>query len=416
MLPTMRNVLIAFLLTAAVYAQPVNPALLERPWPAWWIAHPAASPTDFGVFHFRKAFPLAAKPERFVVHVSADNRYRLFANGQSVSTGPAQSGLLHWRFETVDLAPYLRAGNNVLAAVVWNGGLVGRPMAQISHRTGFVLQSDDPANKAVNTNSTWKVIEDTAYQQIVYKDNDPRFQWNYYVAGATERVDAAKYPWGWEQPAFDDSTWLPASQIDLGAPAGIESHQRWQLKPRSVPFLTEDPQRFERVARAEGAEVAPSFVKGSAPIRIRANSQATILLDQGTLTTGYPVLWVSGGRGAQVHVTYSESLYDSKGGKGDRNQVVGKHVMGPARCGRAIGAGCNSTFGHSRILSSSTISRASAACIRQPARPFLRATPKSCNRSGTQPGAHLRSTLRRLSLATCPGNACNTSPIPRCRR
>jgi len=329
MLPTMRNVLIAFLLTAAVYAQPVNPALLERPWPAWWIAHPAASPTDFGVFHFRKAFPLAAKPERFVVHVSADNRYRLFANGQSVSTGPAQSGLLHWRFETVDLAPYLRAGNNVLAAVVWNGGLVGRPMAQISHRTGFVLQSDDPANKAVNTNSTWKVIEDTAYQQIVYKDNDPRFQWNYYVAGATERVDAAKYPWGWEQPAFDDSTWLPASQIDLGAPAGIESHQRWQLKPRSVPFLTEDPQRFERVARAEGAEVAPSFVKGSAPIRIRANSQATILLDQGTLTTGYPVLWVSGGRGAQVHVTYSESLYDSKGGKGDRNQVVGKHVMGP---------------------------------------------------------------------------------------
>ena len=252
----------------------------------------------------------------------------MFANGRSVSTGPAQSDLANWRFESVDLAPYLQAGNNVLAAVVWNGG-IARPMAQISHRTGFILQSDDPANQVVNTGNTWKVMEDSAYGQIVYKDNDPRFQWNYYVAGPGERVDAARYPWGWEQLAFDDSTWLPASQIDHGAPTGVESHQRWLLKPRTVPFLTEDPQRFQRVARAEGVEVAQEFVKGSAPIRIPANSKATVLLDQGTLTVGYPVLRLSGGNGAQVHLTYSEALYDSKGQKGNRNQIEGKHVMGP---------------------------------------------------------------------------------------
>jgi len=318
----------AFLFTSAVYGQTANPALLERAWPAFWIAHPTASPTDFGVYHFRKAFILASKPEHFVVHVSADNRYRLFANGRSVSTGPAQSDLANWRFESVDLAPYLQAGNNVLAAVVWNGG-IARPMAQISHRTGFILQSDDPANQVVNTGNTWKVMEDSAYGQIVYKDNDPRFQWNYYVAGPGERVDAARYPWGWEQLAFDDSTWLPASQIDHGAPTGVESHQRWLLKPRTVPFLTEDPQRFQRVARAEGVEVAQEFVKGSAPIRIPANSKATVLLDQGTLTVGYPVLRLSGGNGAQVHLTYSEALYDSMGQKGNRNQIEGKHVMGP---------------------------------------------------------------------------------------
>ena len=96
-----------------------------------------------------------------------------------------------------------------------------------------------------------------------------------------------------------------------------------------MPSLTEDPQRFQRVARAEGVGVAQTFVKGSAPIRIPANGKATVLLDQGTLTTGYPVLRVSGGRGAQVHVTYSESLYDSQGVKGNRDQVDDKHVMGP---------------------------------------------------------------------------------------
>ncbi len=317
-----------FLLPAAACGQAVNPELLQRSWPAYWVAHPTASPTDFGVYHFRKSFALSARPEHFVVHVSADNRYRLFANGRSVSTGPAQSDLLDWRFETVDLAPYLQAGNNVLAAVVWNGG-IARPMAQISHRTGFLLQSDDPANQAVNTGGAWKVMEDAAYAQIVYKDNDPHFKWNYYVAGPGERVEAARYPWGWEQPGFDDSNWLQASQIDHATPAGVEGHQRWQLKPRPVPFLTEDPQRFQRVARVEGVEAAPTFVAGTAPIRIPANGKATILLDQGTLTVGYPVMRISGGYGAQVRLTYSEALYDSNDQKGNRNQIEGKHVMGP---------------------------------------------------------------------------------------
>jgi hypothetical protein len=330
-------ILIALQCAAGAFGQAVNPALLDRPWPAWWIAHPTASPTDPGVFHFRKAFALATKPDHFVVHVSADNRYRLFVNGRSVSTGPAQSDLLNWRFETLDLAPYLAAGNNLLAAVVWNGG-IARPMAQISHRTGFLLQADDPANSVVNTGSNWKVIEDSAYSQIVYKDNDPHFRHQYYVAGPGEQVDAAKYPWGWEQPAFDDSAWPAAAQIDHGAPWGVESHQRWQLKPRSVPFLTEDPQRFQRVARTEGAEVAPGFVAGSAPIRIPANSKATILLDQGTLTVGYPVMRVSGGTGAQVRLTYSEALYDSAGQKGNRNEIEGKQVMGPEDVFRPDGA------------------------------------------------------------------------------
>ncbi len=318
----------AFLLTAAACGQAVNPVLLQHAWPAYWIANSTSSPTDFGVYHFRKAFTLSARPAHFIVHVSADNRYRLFANGRSVSTGPAQSDLLNWRFETVDLAPYLQAGNNFLAAVVWNGG-IARPMAQISHRTGFLLQSDDPANQVVNTGSAWKVMQDSSYAQIIYKDNDPHFKWNYYVAGPGERMDASQYPWGWEQPGFDDSNWLPASQIDHATPAGVEGHQRWQLKPRSVPFLTEDPQRFQRVARVEGVDVAQAFVAGTAPTRIPANGKATILLDQGTLTVGYPVLRILGGKDSQVRLTYSEALYDSKGQKGNRNQIEGKHVMGP---------------------------------------------------------------------------------------
>src|SRR5688572_29470284 len=43
--------------------------------PARWIAPPGIPGDSFTVFHGRRTFDLAARPARFVVHVSADNRY-----------------------------------------------------------------------------------------------------------------------------------------------------------------------------------------------------------------------------------------------------------------------------------------------------------------------------------------------------
>ena len=106
--------LILALFTAmAAFAQPAE-------WTARWIDVPGPSGQDYGVYHFRRTFDLPAKPATFHVHVSGDNRYELYANGVRVSWGPARGDLRHWRYETVDIAPQLRAGKNVLAAVVWN--------------------------------------------------------------------------------------------------------------------------------------------------------------------------------------------------------------------------------------------------------------------------------------------------------
>jgi hypothetical protein len=119
---------------------------------------------SFTVFHARRTFELATKPARFVVHVSADNRYRLYVNGVQVASGPQRSDVTHWRYETVDLAPNLHAGRNVIAALVWNWG-AARPVAQFSHRTGFLLQGNSPLEASlVNTGAGWKVLRDPAYQ------------------------------------------------------------------------------------------------------------------------------------------------------------------------------------------------------------------------------------------------------------
>ena len=187
----------------------INPGLLAGRWKAHWISMPGEPANVYGVYHMRKTFELDEVPSRFIVHVTADNRYKLYLNGRFVSLGPARGDIYNWNFETVDLAPYLKKGKNVLAAVVWNYA-EQKPVAQISfNQTGFLLQGNTDAEAVVNTDASWLCMKNEAYAPW----HKPVL--GYYVAGPGELLSASKYPWGWEQLAYDDSKWLPAR-------AGIE--------------------------------------------------------------------------------------------------------------------------------------------------------------------------------------------------
>jgi alpha-L-rhamnosidase len=68
---------------------------------------------------FRKTFSLQDIPQdEILLHVSADTRYRLYLNGERLSFGPCKSYLTRWYYETVNITPLLRAGENVLSAKV----------------------------------------------------------------------------------------------------------------------------------------------------------------------------------------------------------------------------------------------------------------------------------------------------------
>jgi len=82
--------LLALATTLAAGAAAQTPArhdwATER-WKAQWIAWPDLPQRDTGIFHFRKTLDLSTLPQQFVVHVSADNRFLLFVNGQRVGEG-----------------------------------------------------------------------------------------------------------------------------------------------------------------------------------------------------------------------------------------------------------------------------------------------------------------------------------------
>lgn len=317
-------------------------AQADEPWRAQWIADGAATPQQAGVWHFRRDFALAAKPERFVVRVSADNRYRLFVNGKEVSAGPARGDLLNWHYEKLDIAPYLQAGRNVIAALVWNFG-EWRPAAQITKRTAFLLQGEGEAGKMVDTGPAWKVLADGAYKFSPVVGDDSG---GYYVAGPNEALDARSYPWGWEQPASDDTGWPTAAPLGVAQARGTKEFGQafdWQLVPRTIPMPEQRLVRFAKLRRASGIAASDLFLRGKGELTVPPRSKVSLLVDNGELTLGYPILVTSGGADARATLTYAESLFDAKGEKGNRNEIEGKTIRG-LRDQIAFDGGAERTF------------------------------------------------------------------------
>ncbi len=312
-----------FFLCLGSLAQNINPALLKGGWPAPWVSAPGIPQRDYAVLHFRKMFRLTERPDSFVVHVSADNRYRLFVNGKDVCNGPARGDLANWYFETVDIARFLKPGDNLIAAVVWNMG-VHAPVAQISNQTAFLLQGNGKREEAVNTGRTWKVYRNPSYSPCSL-DNDERLR-SYMVVGPGDRVDASAYPWGWEKEGFSDDAWMQAVPVGRAVPTGYGTDNLWTLIPRDIPLMREERMPIRSVRRTEGMTAPPSDL--GKPIEIPANRKVSLLLDQGHLTVAYPELTTGGGKGAEVRMTYAEALFAKDGSKGNRDSIEGKTIIG----------------------------------------------------------------------------------------
>ena len=131
------------------------------------------------------------------MHVATDNRYKLYVNETLGSLGPARGEIYNWNFETVDIAPYLVKGNNIVAAVVWNFGIL-KGWAQTSYRTAFILQGNTEKEEVLNSNKSWKCIEDSSYAPYT-KDSNNKLAYT----GPCEQIDFNKFPAGRETIGYE---------------------------------------------------------------------------------------------------------------------------------------------------------------------------------------------------------------------
>jgi hypothetical protein len=331
--PSLRRLILLLFPVALVAMSSVMHA--EEPrgeWSAIWISHPTAPLREPIVLHFRKPIDLTTVPQHYIVHVSGDRRFLFYVNGQRIGAGPAASDLPHWRYETFDLAPALHAGTNLLTATVWNFGIYSA-IAQMSDRTAFLVQGDTEQETAADTNPSWSVAEEPGIS-VIPRANDGRG--DYMAASPGETLDAAKYGWKWQQPGDTSLHWVTARTAmreDDSSAAGQAASQRdvanipWRLMPDPLPQMTYKDESPGAIVRAGMVGAAGSGFPARG-LSIPPHTTTEVLLDRKTLTTAYPELTFSGGRGSRVVLTYAEALYDAQLKKGNRNDIVGRHAIG----------------------------------------------------------------------------------------
>ena len=285
----------AFLGATSMYAVD---AVQQKTWKAYWISMPDENLTQYGVYEFQKQLKLEAVPAEYNVQVSADNRYKLYVNGELVSVGPSLGDLHHWYYYTINLAPYLKAGDNDVRAIVWNDGNE-KAVHQFSAATAFILNGTDKNSQKLNTNPSWKVRRLNAYHQL------PQHVVGYYALAPGEFVDYNKA----------SSAWQPALGIGAGMPKGSSSVlvSQWDLVPSVTPQLDVHSDNIGD--------------KAWTPVTIPAHTKKSLLLDNKVLTNAYFNMLLKGGKGANVVVRYAEGLYNDLGAKDNRNETSGKHFI-----------------------------------------------------------------------------------------
>lgn len=257
------------------------------------------------VRRFRRVFELASVPDRFLVFVTADSRYRLWINGRRAGRGPLKGELDRYHYECYDVAPLLREGPNAIGAEVhWFG--LDAPNSEIhSGYAGFLLQGPEEAD--VDTPGKWLVETD----QAITPDKRPYANALNFL-GYLETVDARSLPHGWLAADFDDATWEPAKYVtdaDVNPQWG-ELHPIWNLVPRDAPGLVEQPRRFARTIR----DMRPAdhlFGEEPAGWTLEAGESGEIVLDAGTLTTGFLELDLAGGAGRTIEIVYGEQVQEA---------------------------------------------------------------------------------------------------------
>ncbi len=173
----------------------------------------------------RKTVELSEAPAALTACIAADSRYWLYINGETVvfeggaKRGPTANDSY---YDTVEIGPYLKPGQNVIAALVWYWGKDTSYSNTDSGKAGFLFE----AGRIVSDRS-WKVCRNTAYQ----KDSGVS-QPNYRLPESNIYYDARQELGDWLSPGFDDSVWKPAQENGVGgcAPWG-------RLYPRGIPLL-----------------------------------------------------------------------------------------------------------------------------------------------------------------------------------
>ncbi len=226
-------------------------------------------------------------PQELIAHISADSKYWLYVNGETVvfegnvKRGPEKNG---GYYDSVDIAPFLKEGENSICALVWYWDDETSYSYCGSGQGGFIFEAVND-NISILSDESWKVKRHSAYV------DSSLYPPNYRIAEYSVYFDARKDIGDWTSADYDTSLWENATEYASG---GEGAYGR--LYPRGIPFLKDYVlKNYENSASYENYAVNKLFGE-KITVDIPYNAQVT------------PYLKIIAPAGKKIRITTENTL------------------------------------------------------------------------------------------------------------
>ncbi len=197
-------------------------------WKAHWIWDKENLTEENTWMCFNKKVSLENIPQELIAHISADSKYWLYINGDtvvfdgSVKRGPSENSCY---YDSIDIAPYLQEGENTVCALVWYWDDKTSYSYNSSGQGGFIFEAIND-DITILSDRRWKVKKHSAYgDSILFKPNYRLPEHSIYYDA---RVDLGD----WINESYDASSWENATEYGVGGEGAYG-----KLYPRGIPFF-----------------------------------------------------------------------------------------------------------------------------------------------------------------------------------
>lgn len=258
---------------------------------------------------FRKTIEIENIPERAVINISADSRYKLYINEHLVEVGPSKGDSQIWFLDKIDITTYLRKGKNVIAVMVLRYPLKlagGNQSIICTNCPGLYVDGTcidiNKKNYSISGDATWKY---SINKEIKIVPEAQGFAPLYIY----EEVHGQKSTWNWKEIDYNDSGWNEAvayhkSQIRDAVSPG-------NLQPRNIPFMYKRKRNFFGIKHIKKSKsdilIWNKMLDGSGYVQIPAGSEEIVEIDAGEEMTGYYKLLLEGGENCEIIILQSEA-------------------------------------------------------------------------------------------------------------
>ncbi len=180
---------------------------------------------------FRKKISLREQPKRAILTVTADDRYKLYVNGDFVTEGPVPSYHFRYRYDTVDVTKYLKKGENTFAFHTLYQGLINRVFQSGDRRHGLYCELLCDGKTVMQSDESFLYRYHGGYTPVGKVGYDTQF---------LEDFDSGAAEADFFEPSFNDAGW------DNAAAVKNDDHILTESSSKHLVFERIEPQTAEK--------------------------------------------------------------------------------------------------------------------------------------------------------------------------